>query len=210
MSTVLHIESSPRKIRSRSIKVARVFLQEYTKYHPSDEIVTLDIWDTVLPEVNGDTLDSKYAILHGKEKTVKQIEAWGAVERVISHFLDADKYIFSLPMWNFGIPYKLKHFFDVIIQPGYTFSFSPEEGYKGLVKSKHACVICARGGSYTSEDGSQELDVQQKYMNLILGFIGITDVRPIIIQPTLAGDPEQLEQVLKLAEEEARTIAREF
>jgi len=187
-----------------------LFLQEYSRYHPSDEIETLDLWNTVLPEINGDTLASKYAILHGKEKTSDQISAWKSVERIIAHFLEADKYVFSLPMWNFGIPYKLKHFFDVIIQPGYTFSYSPDQGYKGLVSSRHACIICARGGSYTSEDKSGEFDFQQKYMNLALGFIGITDLRSVIIQPTLGGDPEQLQQVLDLAGEQARTMAKEF
>ena len=29
--------------------------------------------------------------------------------RFADHFKSADKYIVSLPMWNFGIPYKLKH-----------------------------------------------------------------------------------------------------
>ncbi|HPI98430.1 MAG TPA: hypothetical protein PLV56_06760 [Synergistales bacterium] len=47
-------------------------------------------------------------------------------------------------------------------------------------------------------------------MNLALGFIGITDLRSVIIQPTLGGDPEQLQQVLDLAGEQARTMAKEF
>ena len=55
---------------------------------------------------------------------------------MIERFKGADKYLFSLPMWNFGIPYKLKHYIDVLVQPTYTFSFSPKEGYKGLVTRK--------------------------------------------------------------------------
>lgn len=49
------------------------------------------------------------------------------VEDVIEQFTAADKYLFSLPMWNFGIPYKLKHYIDVIVQPGYTFSFTKKD-----------------------------------------------------------------------------------
>ena len=60
--------------------------------------------------------------------------------KIAEHFKSADKYVFSLPMWNFGIPYKLKHFIDVLVQPGLTFSFSPETGYKGLVTGKPAVV----------------------------------------------------------------------
>jgi putative NADPH-quinone reductase len=32
-------------------------------------------------------------------------------------------------MWNFGIPYKLKHYIDVLTQPGQTFNFDPTTGY---------------------------------------------------------------------------------
>ena len=42
----------------------------------------------------------------------------------------------------------MKHLIDVIVQPGLTFSFSPTEGYKGLVTGKKAAAVYARGGAY--------------------------------------------------------------
>lgn len=41
---------------------------------------------------------------------------------MIERFKGADKYLFSLPMWNFGVPCKLKKYIDVIVQPTYTAS----------------------------------------------------------------------------------------
>ena len=35
-------------------------------------------------------------------------------------------------MWNFGIPYKLKQWIDVITQPGLAFRFDPAQGYLPL------------------------------------------------------------------------------
>jgi FMN-dependent NADH-azoreductase len=119
MARLLYIEASPRKDRSASIKVARAFVEEYKKKHPADAVDTLDLWKTDLPAFDGDVIDSKYVILHGKQPTPEQKKAWEAVEKVIDRFKSADKYLFSLPMWNFGIPYKLKHYFDVIVQPTY-------------------------------------------------------------------------------------------
>jgi FMN-dependent NADH-azoreductase len=29
----------------------------------------------------------------------------------------ADAYLISVPMWNFSIPYMLKHYIDIVIQP---------------------------------------------------------------------------------------------
>jgi hypothetical protein len=69
----------------------------------------------------------------------EQAKAWKRVEEVIERFKSADWYLFSLPMWNFGVPYVLKHFIDVIIQPGLTFSFSPSRGLQGLSHGEESC-----------------------------------------------------------------------
>jgi len=206
MAKLLHIESSPRKDRSASIAVARAFLDEYRKTHSGDTVETLDLWKTELPSFDGDVINAKYVIMHGKEHTPEQKKAWGAVEKVIAHFKAADKYLFSLPMWNFGIPYKLKHYFDVIVQPTYTFSFSPKEGYKGLVTGKPAAVVYARGGGYPPGTPGEGFDLQKRYLELVLGFIGFTDVRVVMAEPTL-GDPaltaKRRDQAIAKAEEMA-------
>ena len=62
-------------------------------------------------------------------------------------FKSADKYLVSLPMWNFSIPYKLKQYIDLLVHRGLTFSFTPEGGYKGLVTGKPLVAVYARGGA---------------------------------------------------------------
>lgn len=206
MKRLLYIEASPRKKRSSSIAVAHAYLDAYRENHPDDNIETLDLWQKELPRFDGDVIDSKYAIMHGLAHTEAQRKAWRAVEQTIADFKRADRYLFSLPMWNFGIPYPLKHFFDVIVQPSYTFSFSPTEGYKGLVTGKPAVVIYSRGGAYGSGTGGEALDLQKTYMETILKFIGFNDIQSIIIEPTLAA-PEVKEKSIKQAKEEAVQLA---
>ena len=209
MARLLYIESSPRKKRSASIETAQTFISEYKRTHPEDEVETLDLWATHLPEFDGNVIDSKYVILHGLEHTDEQRQAWKAVEDVIAQFTRADKYLFSLPMWNFGIPYKLKHYLDVIVQPGYTFSFSPEEGYKGLVAGKPIAVVYARGGAYGSGTGAESYDLQKAYLEHILGFIGFSDFRNILVEPTLVSS-EDKEKTMAAAKEEAKSVAAGF
>ena len=209
MARLLYIETSPRKDRSASIEAARTFLTEYQKTHPQDVVETLDLWNTPLPEFEGEVINAKYAILHGLKHTDPQRHAWSAVEKIISHFTSADQYVFSLPMWNFGVPYKLKHYIDVLTQPGYTFSFTPGEGYKGLVTGKPVAVIYARGGSYPPGTGAASFDLQKAYMELILGFIGFKGIRSVIVEPTLSS-PEQTEKARAAARELAKEMAATF
>jgi FMN-dependent NADH-azoreductase len=209
MSKLLYVEASPRKERSASIAVARHFLAEYGKRHPQDTIETLDLWDLKLPRFDKDVLEAKYAILHGSSHTPGQKRAWGEVERVIRHFLAADKYVFSVPMWNFGIPYVLKHYIDVLVQPGLTFSWSPEAGYTGLVTGRPAALIYARGGSYPKGTPGEMYDQQSRYMAQILGFIGITNIREIYAEPTLGG-PEAKADAIRRAEAQVNSIIDSF
>jgi len=208
MSKLLHIIASPRD-RSASTAVAKHFVAAYLAAHPGDTAETYDLWQAGLPEFDGATIDAKYAILHGQKHTPEQLEAWQNVTKVADHFKSADKYVISLPMWNFGIPYKLKHFLDVILQPGLTFSFSPTEGYKGLVTGKPIVAVYARGGAYGPGTGMEAYDSQSTYLKQALGFIGFTGIKEIFVEPTLAS-PTSKDEAMAKANQQATELAATF
>ncbi len=209
MAKLLYIEASPRKDRSHSIKVAQTFMDAYKTANPNDEIETLDLWSVNLPSFDGDTINAKYAILHGESHTDKEADAWEAVVNQAEHFKSADKYLLSVPMWNFGIPYKLKHYIDVITQPGLTFSFSPDAGYQGLVTDKPVTVILSRGGEYAAGSATEAYDLQKPSVMGWLGFIGFTTINSIDIEPTLAA-PDAVESVIGESSNKAAEIAAGF
>ena len=126
MAKVLYIQASPRGERSYSTAAAEAFLASYREANPKDEIVTINLFTKELPPFDGNALQAKYNIMHGEEHSEQDRAAWRAVEAIIEEFKAADKYVLSIPMWNFGIPYALKHYIDLIVQPGYTFRFDPE------------------------------------------------------------------------------------
>jgi FMN-dependent NADH-azoreductase len=209
VSKLFYIEASPRKERAYSIKVAQQFLNTYKETNPSHTIESFDLWQTSLPEFDGATIDAKYRILHGETHTDAEATAWNSVEELFNQFDSADKFVFSLPMWNFGVPYKLKHYIDIITQPGLSFSFTPEDGYSGLVTGKPAAVIYARGGEYSSSEAAAGMDFQKRYLEMWLGFIGFTDITPILVEPTLS-DPSDAEKTLNQALEQAAAVACKF
>ncbi len=209
MSRLLYIQASPRGESSVSITAADAFAEAYREANPQDEIDTLDVFTEDLPAFDGAALDAKYAILGGGSPTADQQAGWSRVEAVIERFKSADKYLFAVPMWNFSIPYRLKQYFDVIVQPGYTFSYDPETGYDGLVTGRPACVVYASGGDYSSEQ-MRPVDMQKPYMELMLTFIGFKDISSVIAAPTLMGGPDTAGECIKQAVEHARAAAADF
>jgi len=70
-----------------------------------------------------------------------------------------------------------------------------------------AAVIFARGGAYGSASGGEAMDFQKPYLETILRFIGFTDIRPIVIEPTMA-EKGAVEKTIALAKEKARALGR--
>jgi FMN-dependent NADH-azoreductase len=210
MSKLLYIQASPRVGRSHSIAVADAFVKSYREKNPKDEVVTLDIFKASLPPFDGLAVQAKYTILHGQKHSREELDAWKAVETIIEEFKSANKYVMAVPMWNFGIPYRLKQYIDIIVQPGYTFSYTPQEGYKGLVPGKPVLIAYARGGEYPSGADYEAFDLQKRYLDLILGFMGFTDIRSIVVEPTLLGGPEVAKAKREAAIEQAKQMAKDF
>jgi FMN-dependent NADH-azoreductase len=209
MSKLLYIQASPRIERSYSIAVADAFVSAYKKANPKDEVLTINLFKKDLPSFDGLAVQAKYTILHGLKHTPEERAAWKKVEEVIAEFKSADKYVMAVPMWNFGIPYRLKQYLDIIVQPGYTFSYSPQEGYKGLVLGKPIFVSYSRGGAYEKGSAAEAFDLQTKYLQLALGFIGFTDIRTLVVEPTLAG-PDVAKQKREEAIAKAKEMALKF
>ncbi len=210
MSRILYIKASPRGGRSHSQAVAEAFLEAYREIHPEDDIVTLDLFAADLPPFDGLLINAKYNIMHGRPHSGEEAAAWRVVEDYISRFKAADKYVLATPMWNFSIPYRLKQYLDIIVQPTYAFTYTAEEGYKGLITGKPILLACARGGQYSPGMPGEALDLQTKYLEVILKFIGFTDMRAVIVEPTLELGPEVAQAKRQAAMAQAREIAREF
>ena len=210
MAKLMYIQSSPRKDRSKSNKIADAFLNAYIKKNPNDEIIKVNLFTKSLPPFDGFTINAKYNIMHSREHSPKETEAWRIVEDIIEEFKSADKYLFSVPMWNFGIPYRLKQYLDIIIQPTYTFEVDPEKGYTGLVTGKPAMIVYSRGGNYSEPEIEKQVDHQKNYLNLLLGFIGFTDIKSVTAQPTLAEGPETAAATVEQAIKQAENISQHF
>ncbi len=209
MKTLLHIVASPRGDESRTLKVADAFLEGFRHTHPDWQIDTLDLSKEDLPPLTVMRIGGKYVLLGGGELTGEMKESWEEFERHIERFMAADGYLLSTPMWNFGIPYFLKHYIDIIVQPRYLFRYTAE-GPEGLVKDKNMVVITSRGGDYGPDSPVAAMDQQEPYLRTVLGFVGLTDILFINAQPMDAMGPEVQEQRIEAAREAARNAGKTF
>jgi FMN-dependent NADH-azoreductase len=71
-------------------------------------------------------------------------------------------------------------------------------------------MVCARGGAYPPGSPTEPFDLQKRYMETILGFIGFTNLRTIVVEPTLALGPEEYGRMIEEKKAAARLLAAEF
>ncbi len=110
----------------------------------------LALWETELPAFDGDKAAAKVNVMLGQEQNAVQKTAWDQVVGIASRFISADRYLFAVPMWNGAIPYRLKHYIDIIHQPGLLWGLKPDTGYFGLLENKHATLVLT-AGAYADE-----------------------------------------------------------
>ncbi len=209
MAELLHVVASPRNERSHSRKVADIFIESYVLKHPGDSVRTLNLWESDIPGFDRFMINAKYKIMHGQDHAPEEAAAWRKITGIFEQFAGADKYLFSVPMWNFSIPYKLKQWIDVICQPGLAFSFSPDTGYSGLVTGKPAAVIFSSGGAYGNPPFAA-MDFAKPYFRAFLRFAGFENISEIAVEPTMMGSREEIEKMLLSKKEEAGNLAKDF
>jgi FMN-dependent NADH-azoreductase len=211
MERLLYIEASPRKKRSASIQVSKAFLAAYREANPGDQIETFDIWAEQFPDFNESVFEAKYAGLSGVQRTQDQEKAWASIRTLARPFLAADKLLLGVPLWNFGIPYRLKQLIDLITHKDILFSFDGQN-FQGLMKAQKAAVVYARGLDYQSSHSptpAEFYDLQKPYVEMWLRFLGVTSVESIIVEKTLFG-PEVDRASRQEAEQEAALLASRF
>lgn len=209
MKKLLHIIATPRAGESRTLKVSQAFLEDFVKKYPACKVEEINVATKDLPELTVKRLDGKYTLLGGKDLTDELQKAWKDIIRYIEQFLSADAYLISTPMWNFGIPYRLKQYIDIIVQPRYLFRYT-EKGPEGLAKNKKMVIVTSRGGDYSPGSPFHAYDLQEPYLRTVLGFVGITDMIFINAQPMDAMGPEVQEKKIEEFKEKARAVVKGF
>nr|MBI1229471.1 ACP phosphodiesterase [Cytophagales bacterium] len=179
---LLHIMASPRGEKSRTLTISNEFLTTLKLKYPNLTIEELDLFQVKLPEVYGNTVDAKYALMAGGILEEQSKASWEEISNYSNEFLSYDAFLISCPMWNFTIPYKLKHYIDVIMQAGILFNFTAN-GVEGLASNKKMYCITSRGNDYSENSPMHQFDFQEPYLRAIFGLAGIFDISFINSQP---------------------------
>jgi FMN-dependent NADH-azoreductase len=210
MKKLLFIVCSPRGEQSNSYQLAEYFTYNLINKSNGEWCIDpLNLWDLSLPAVDLNVSNAKYAIMSGKALSPKEQSSWETIKQHFDRFNKADAIVIALPMWNFGIPYILKHYIDVITQPGICFSWSPTEGYTPLVESKRCVVVSSSAADFRLGSGNEDNDFAISYLNKWLKVYFGHQVEHLDFSPTALADVD-VKAVKQSAFEQADVLINTF
>lgn len=125
MSTLLRIDSSPRS-NSISRELTDAFVAEYAPNNPGTKVISRDLVATPPPFATEEWINNSFA-----PADQQNAEVLAFSNELTDEFLAADIIVIGMPMYNFGVPAKVKAWIDQIVRAGRTFGFG-ESGLVGL------------------------------------------------------------------------------
>jgi FMN-dependent NADH-azoreductase len=208
---VLNIESSPRGSTSASIGVTRAFLEAYRQACPGVLVDTLNVWEEKLPDFDQEAIGAKYKGMYRQPMDEAETAVWDKIQELAVRFQQADRIVLGVPMWNFAYPYKLKQLIDVVSQRNMLFTYDGNE-YGPLLKTPRAVVVYARGGTYAEDSPTpaSRFDHQKGYIDFWLKFIGVKEVRTLVVEGTTWRGKEKGEESIVRGQAEAKKLATNF
>lgn len=207
MKKLLIVKGSPRGNLSHTWKIADSFLTAYMEKHPDAIVDQIDLWQADLPEFDGDSAAAKVSFFGEPAMNEKQQTVYDELISIFNRFNAADDYLFTVPMWNFGVPYMLKKYIDLLSMPSTLFGFDPSLGYIGLLKNKKATAIYSAAIFMPGVPPAFGLDHTSTYFEGWLRFAGIHDVVGIAHWGTKM-KPDQSEEFAKACEEAKKAALR--
>ena len=145
MENLLFINACVRGERSRTLKLARRFLESYQKAHPDTVITQRDLC--------AQRLQPQYP-----EVLAERDELWAAGKldqpmfEPAREFAAADKIVVAAPFWDLCFPAVLKIYLERISVTDVTFGYDEQGAMVGLCRASKLLYVVTRGGNYAGTD----------------------------------------------------------
>ena len=194
---LLHIDSSITGDASVSRQLTAQVVEAWKASHPGTQVTYLDLAVNAPNHFTMDAMAPRTGQTDGLTEAQKRENA--VSEQLVSQFLAADVVVIGAPFYNFGIPTQLKAWIDRIAQPGRTFKYGAN-GPEGLAKGKTVIIASTRGGVYSTSEGGRAMEHQESYLQTVLGFFGVTDVRFVRAEGVAMGDAAKAQAMADAAQ----------
>lgn len=202
---ILQVNSSARVFDqdqgSHSTRLANELSERLLSSNPSSTLTVRDLARHPHPVLDETALGALFT--PPGARTPEQAARVALDDALIAEIQAADVVVLGVPMYNFGVTAQLKNWIDAIARARVTFQYT-EQGAVGLLIGKTVYAVLTRGGVHRDTPR----DSQVPYLQSVLGFLGMNDVR-FIYAEGLAMGPGAEARALASARAEIDALLRQ-
>ena len=157
------LDSSLREDGSVSRRLADAVEQQWLQKHPNATVIHRDLGLHPLPLVWPAAVAAQFSppdAIRSPEQAAAARLAAGLVDEL----LEADAYVFAVPIYNWGVPQHVKNWVDLIITDPRAAAGNPTP----LLEGRPAVLVEARGGGYAPGTPREGWDHVTPWMTQIL------------------------------------------
>lgn len=165
MEQVLFVNACVRGEKSRTLKLARRFLEVYQAEHPQHVITECDLcrerFQPQYPEIlaERDALWSAGQLDHLMFAPARQFAAAGRI-------------VIAAPFWDLNYPAILKIYLERISVADITFGYNEKGEMVGLCRAEDMVFITTRGGAYR-EAGLDWMEMGARHLEALCAMYGV-------------------------------------
>jgi FMN-dependent NADH-azoreductase len=206
--TLFRLDASIRNEGSISREVADTVQAAWQAEHPGAGVIRRDVGAHPLPS------RAWLSLVGGDASPSEQAEASTMAASLVDELVEADAYLFAVPLYNFGVPQHVKAWVDLALTHPRL-----RPGAEPPLAGRPAVLVVARGGGYGPGTPREGWDHGTPWLRRIFADGFGLDLHVVEAELTLAGVTpamaalgEAAEQSLRdahaSAEEHGRAIAR--
>ncbi|GAB7053039.1 FMN-dependent NADH-azoreductase [Catenuloplanes indicus] len=206
MSYLLHIDGTLFDSESISRQVARTFRENW-----NGRVVHRDLAASPVPHLTAPGLTAR--LTDPATHTSEIAAARGIQDELIDEFLGAGGYLFTVPLYNYGVPSAFKAWIDQVAVVGRTIAIPDGVPARG----RPALVVSSRGGAYMEGASHYGRDHLVPHLETILGLemgLDLTFITPSFglapVVPPMADLIPMHEASLAESHEQARKLGESF
>lgn len=190
---IVYISASPFTTTSDSNKLGTQLVEKL-----GGEVVRIDLSSENIPYLTQESLAYSYGYVT-PENASKETKMIDETRRAHINILkQADIVVVSSPMWNFGVPAKLKAYIDLVSYPKETFEYTAAGPVGLLPNISKVYAVTSTGGVY--EGDMAALDHTGPYIEQVFSFLGAKSTQTVSISGMTMGTDEEKNERRKAAQ----------
>lgn len=205
---IMHVNASAKRERSNSRALSQFFIERLRHEGVDVELDYLDVTVNTPAHVTEAFAIATYTA--PDERTPEMKATLAASDELCRRLMEADAFVFAMPMYNWSMPSAFKAFVDNIIRTNLTYKFTEDGRIEGLLARQKALFITSRGVDLRPGSPYASMDALTPALKAAFGFIGVAHPTFVDAQPLQFSDQASRIEALKRAHAEIEAVAAEW